>query len=169
MEKQDTGRVLRNSILKINMWNNIKKIQSTDENVSKFVFEAKDAIVESVLYKYPTYEDRTVICCSTQSGCPVGCRFCFLPDEEVETTLGKKPIQSLKKGDVVLSYDFNEKKLNTSTINTLFSSQYYGEIITIYLKNNESIKVTADHEIYLMSGEIVQAKDLKESDEIFSL
>ena len=58
------------------MWNDIKCLVSTDENVRKYVFEKADGIVESVLYKYPTYEDRTVICCSTQVGCPVGCRFC---------------------------------------------------------------------------------------------
>lgn len=62
------------------MWNDIKKINSTDENVSKFVFTKGDAVAEAVLYKYPTYEDRTVICCSTQSGCPVGCRFCGAGD-----------------------------------------------------------------------------------------
>ena len=42
----------------------------------KFVFKSDNAVAEAVLYKYPTYEERTVICCSTQSGCPVGCRFC---------------------------------------------------------------------------------------------
>lgn len=58
------------------MWNNISTLVSTDENVLKIVFESKDAIAEAVLYKYPTYEDRTVICCSVMSGCPIGCRFC---------------------------------------------------------------------------------------------
>ncbi len=58
------------------MWNDVKVLKSTDENVLKYVFEQPGAIVESVLYKYPTYEDRTVICCSTQCGCPIGCRFC---------------------------------------------------------------------------------------------
>lgn len=62
------------------MWNNIRDIQSSDANVMKFVFEKDNAVAESVLYKYPTYEDRTVICCSTQSGCPVGCRFCGAGD-----------------------------------------------------------------------------------------
>lgn len=61
------------------MWK-IKTINSSDKNVSKFVFTGKDAVAESVLYKYPTYEERTVICCSTQSGCPVGCRFCGAGD-----------------------------------------------------------------------------------------
>lgn len=58
------------------MWADIKCLVSTDTNVKKYVFEKSDGIVESVLYKYPTYEDRTVICCSTQVGCPIGCRFC---------------------------------------------------------------------------------------------
>ena len=62
------------------MWNEIKRIDDEAENVAKFVFTKPDAVVESVLYRYPTYEERTVICCSTQSGCPVGCRFCGTGD-----------------------------------------------------------------------------------------
>lgn len=62
------------------MWNEIKVIESSDANVKKFVFTKKDAVAESVLYKYPTYEDRTVICCSTMSGCNIGCRFCGAGD-----------------------------------------------------------------------------------------
>lgn len=64
----------------INNWDEIRRIDDEAENVAKFVYSKKDAVVESVLYKYPTYEERTVICCSTQSGCPVGCRFCGTGD-----------------------------------------------------------------------------------------
>lgn len=53
-----------------------QKFQSSDERVSKYVFDMDDAIAEAVLYRYPTLEERTVLCISTQSGCPVGCRFC---------------------------------------------------------------------------------------------
>lgn len=67
------------------MWNNVEEILSTDENVSKYVFTADDAVAESVLYKYPTFSERTVICCSTQSGCPVGCRFCGAGDSFVRS------------------------------------------------------------------------------------
>lgn len=51
-------------------------VESSDKNVLKYIFKGDTAIAESVLYKYPTYEERTVICCSTMSGCPMGCRFC---------------------------------------------------------------------------------------------
>jgi 23S rRNA (adenine2503-C2)-methyltransferase len=61
-------------------WTNIKRIEDSKENVAKFVFSRDDAVTESVLYKYPDYATRTVICCSTQSGCPVGCRFCGAGD-----------------------------------------------------------------------------------------
>jgi len=62
------------------MWDSIKRIDDQAENVAKFVFAKGDAVAESVLYRYPTYAERTVICCSTQSGCPVGCRFCGAGD-----------------------------------------------------------------------------------------
>lgn len=61
----------------------VKRVDSSDTNVSKYVYDFGTAVAESVLYKYPTYEERTVICCSTQSGCPVGCRFCGAGDNFV--------------------------------------------------------------------------------------
>lgn len=66
-------------------WNNVRKVISSDENVLKYVFEKENAVAESVLYKYPTYNERTVVCISTQSGCPVGCRFCGAGDSFVRS------------------------------------------------------------------------------------
>lgn len=71
--------------MNIMIWDNIKCLKSSDANVLKYVFEKADAVAESVLYKYPTYEERTVICCSTQSGCPIGCRFCGAGDNFVRS------------------------------------------------------------------------------------
>lgn len=67
------------------MWQKIERIDSSEGNVCKLVYCKADAVAESVLYRYPTYEDRTVICCSTQSGCPVGCRFCGAGDHFVRS------------------------------------------------------------------------------------
>ena len=61
-------------------WSDIKRIDDDAEHVIKFVFSNADAVAEAVLYRYPTYRERTVICISTQSGCPVGCRFCGAGD-----------------------------------------------------------------------------------------
>lgn len=62
------------------MFDEIKVIQSAETSVKKLVLTKADAVAETVLYRYPTYQDRTVICCSSQSGCPVGCRFCGAGD-----------------------------------------------------------------------------------------
>lgn len=69
----------------MNEWPQVDCVTSSDMNVSKYVFKKSDAVAEAVLYKYPTYEERTVVCCSTQSGCPVGCRFCGAGDSFVRS------------------------------------------------------------------------------------
>lgn len=61
----------------------VKELCSSDTNVKKFVFDFHNAVAEAVLYKYGTYQARTVVCCSTQSGCPMGCRFCGAGDNFV--------------------------------------------------------------------------------------
>lgn len=75
-----------------------KIFKSSDTNVSKFVFEWENpkGIAESVLYRYGSYEQRTVICCSVQSGCPVGCVFCGT---------GKFFIRNLSKQEIVEQVD----------------------------------------------------------------
>jgi len=54
----------------------IKIFESSEKNVWKYVFKLEKAIAEAVLYRYESFQKRTVICCSVQSGCPVGCSFC---------------------------------------------------------------------------------------------
>lgn len=87
----------------------VKRIDSSDENVSKYVFDFGNAVAEAVLYKYPTYEDRTVICCSTQSGCPVGCRFCGAGDAFV---------RSLTADEIVAQVDylFSDRSIDVSKV-----------------------------------------------------
>lgn len=53
-----------------------KVFESSDGNVFKYVFTEPTYVAETVLYRYGDFYKRTVICCSTQSGCPVGCKFC---------------------------------------------------------------------------------------------
>jgi 23S rRNA (adenine2503-C2)-methyltransferase len=54
----------------------MKTFTGNNPNVWKYVFEFDGAPTEAVLYRYPTFEERTVLCISVQSGCPVGCKFC---------------------------------------------------------------------------------------------
>jgi 23S rRNA (adenine2503-C2)-methyltransferase len=67
------------------MFADVKVIPSVEGNVSKYVFTKESGVAEAVLYRYPDYLTRTVICCSTMSGCPVGCRFCGAGDHFVRS------------------------------------------------------------------------------------
>lgn len=69
---------MNETVLKKHNWKNceIKIVTGDNKNVKKYVFKTPDAMFEAVVYKYKSYNKRTVICCSVQSGCPVGCTFC---------------------------------------------------------------------------------------------
>lgn len=69
-----------------------KVFESSEGNVFKYVFTKDDMVAEAVLYKYGDFYERTVICCSTQSGCPVGCKFCGT---------GNKFIRDLTIGEII--------------------------------------------------------------------
>jgi 23S rRNA (adenine2503-C2)-methyltransferase len=66
--------------MKTTHWSEVRLIPDEAEHVTKYIFTNPNAVAEAVLYRYPDYKTRTVICCSTQSGCPVGCRFCGAGD-----------------------------------------------------------------------------------------
>lgn len=77
-------------------WTRIERFDDEAEHVAKLVFTAADAVAEAVLYRYPTYRERTVICCSTMSGCPVGCRFCGSGDNFVRNLSGDEIVAQVE-------------------------------------------------------------------------
>jgi 23S rRNA (adenine2503-C2)-methyltransferase len=74
------------------MFNNVKRFDSTQSEVWKYVFDKEDAVAEAVLYRYESFAKRIVLCISTQSGCPVGCSFCGT---------GKKFVRNLTWEEIV--------------------------------------------------------------------
>lgn len=94
------------------VWDNVKRIDDEAERVAKFIFTKDNAVAEAVLYRYPTYEERTVICCSTQSGCPVGCRFCGAGDYFVRSLTTEEIVNQV-------SYLLDETGCNPASIGRL--------------------------------------------------
>jgi len=114
-----------------------KVFESSEGNVWKYVFTKSDMIAEAVLYKYEDFYKRTVICCSTQSGCPVGCKFCgtgnkFVRDltaeeivTQIKTVLKDKDIEDvdccgkrfqimfMSMGEPLLNWDAVEEAIET--------------------------------------------------------
>lgn len=68
------------------------RFDSSEGNVFKYVFTDDNTVLEAVLYRYENFYERTVICCSTMSGCPVGCTFCGT---------GKKFIRNIKSEEII--------------------------------------------------------------------
>lgn len=93
-------------------FSNIKRIDSAEGNVCKFVYTHENAVAESVLYRYPTYQERTVICCSTQSGCPVGCRFCGAGDFFVKSLSTEEIVEQV-------DYSIQESQVDASDMKKL--------------------------------------------------
>jgi 23S rRNA (adenine2503-C2)-methyltransferase len=77
-------------------WDNVQTFKDDDGHVTKFVFTKDDAVVETVLYRYPTYFERTVICHSVMSGCQMGCRFCGTGDYFVRNLTADEMIEQVE-------------------------------------------------------------------------
>lgn len=82
----------------------VKRFDSSEGNVWKYVFDFGTAVAEAVLYRYESFQKRTVMCVSVQSGCPVGCTFCGT---------GSKFIRSLTTSEITyhVQYMMNDMGL----------------------------------------------------------
>lgn len=97
---------------------NFKVFESSEKNVWKYVFTKDDMVAEAVLYQYVNFYERTVICCSTMSGCPVGCKFCgtgnkFIRNltadeivEQIHTILKDKHIEDISENGKRVQFMF---------------------------------------------------------------
>lgn len=91
----------------MSQWEQIDRFGSHNPDVWKYIFTKSDAVAEAVLYRYKTFTDRTVICCSTQSGCMVGCRFCGSGDGFVRSLSPSEIVAQLTH--VLLDHDVNPR------------------------------------------------------------
>lgn len=140
-------------------FDDIKKIDGKNKNVSKFVFQNKDKCVESVLYKYPDYKTRTVLCISTQCGCPVGCNFCGT---------GKKFIANLTTDEILeqvqhcLNENITIKNINKNCQKLQIMFMSMGEPFLNYKNTKESlIKL---HYLYPNAELLISTIGVKDND-----
>lgn len=88
----------------------MKRFDSSDGNVFKYVFSKEDFVAETVLYRYENFYKRTVICCSTMSGCPVGCTFCGT---------GNRFVRNLTADEIIGQIDSVLKDQNIDNVDTV--------------------------------------------------
>ena len=138
-----------------------KVFESSEGNVWKYVFTKTDMVAEAVLYKYEDFYKRTVICCSTMSGCPVGCRFCgtgnkFVRNltseeiiEQITTVLKDKNIEDVNsKGErfQIMIMSMGEPLLNWNAVDAavrrLHRDYPNAELLLSTIAPNESVSIS---------------------------
>lgn len=138
-----------------------KVFESSEGNVWKYVFTKTDMVAEAVLYRYEDFYKRTVICCSTMSGCPVGCCFCgtgnkFVRNltseeiiEQITTVLKNKNIEDVNsKGErfQIMFMSMGEPLLNWNAVDAavrrLHKDYPNAELLLSTIAPNESVSIS---------------------------
>ena len=97
-----------------------KVFESSEGNVWKYVFTKDDMVAEAVLYRYEDFYKRTVICCSTQSGCPVGCKFCGTGNKFIRNLTADEIIEQINT--VLADQDIMDVDENVQRFQIMFMS-----------------------------------------------
>jgi 23S rRNA (adenine2503-C2)-methyltransferase len=111
-------------------------LKALKKNVWKYVFTNEDMVLESVLYKYNSFEERTVICCSVQSGCPVGCIFCGTGNNFIKNCTAEQILFQIEK----VLYDNNLENINTSCEKFQIMFMSMGEPMLNWIELEKAIK-----------------------------
>jgi 23S rRNA (adenine2503-C2)-methyltransferase len=143
------------------MLDKFKRLDSNEGNVWKYIFESDNAVAEAVLYKYESFYKRTVICCSTMSGCPVGCTFCGT---------GKRFIRNLTSDEIIqqietILKDQNIEDINSSSERFQIMFMSMGEPMLNW--DNTEIAIRELHKIY-PNTELLLSTIGVDNDKVFS-
>ena len=114
--------------------------------------------------EYPEFSDVKIT-----SFCMGRCPYCFIAGTPVETINGEMPIEDIKIGETVFSFDQKRYYPNTNKVSQKFERFYNGELIVIELENGEAIKCTPNHKFFTMSGKWKRADELNEEDELYNI
>lgn len=97
-----------------------KVFESSEKNVWKYVFTKEDMVAEAVLYQYEDFYKRTVICCSTMSGCPVGCKFCGTGNKFVRNLTEEEIVTQIET--ILIDKDITDVDVNGERFQIMFMS-----------------------------------------------
>ena len=86
-------------------------------------------------------------------------RQCFVADTPVWTPNGPVPIEQLKPGDLVYTYDQNTKQVVQQPIVRVIDNGISTDIVEVRSKTGHRVQCTADHR-YLINDEWVEAANI---------
>ncbi|MCP4488104.1 MAG: hypothetical protein GY820_12410, partial [Gammaproteobacteria bacterium] len=89
---------------------------------------------------------------------------CFVAGTLIYTEKGLKPIEGLKEGSRVYSYNFEIDSVELQTIEKFFTKEVQ-EVYEVKV-GKEQINVTAEHPFYVQGKKWVKVKELKQGDQL---
>jgi 23S rRNA (adenine2503-C2)-methyltransferase len=142
------------------MFNSVECLESSGKNVWKYIFTKDNAIAEAVLYKYNDFYERTVICCSTMSGCPVGCTFCGTGKKFIKNLSSMEIIQQIE--EILLDKNIKDICDKGERFQIMFMSM--GEPMLNWNETEEAIRIL--HDLY-PNAELLLSTIGVDNDEVF--
>lgn len=120
----------------------VKRFDSSEGNVFKYVFTDEKTVLEAVLYRYENFYKRTVICCSTMSGCPVGCTFCGTGKKFVRNIVSEEIVEQIRY--ILKDMDIEDVDYEGERFQIMFMSM--GEPFLNY--GSVKLAITKLHDLY---------------------
>ena len=79
---------------------------------------------------------------------------CFVPGTLVQTSLNgdSKPIETIEKGDIVVSYDIQNKEFYLAKVKSVIVKPDVTDVAEVYFDNGEKLVMNAYHPIYTDEG-----------------
>ena len=97
------------------------------------------------------------------------CEECFVRGTKVLTLNGEKPIEEVKVGDFVYSYNHNTRSIELKPVVRSFSQPLYGrKLVTIRSKSGRSFTCTDNHPVYIEGKGYTRADNLHIGDLMLS-
>lgn len=101
--------------------------------------------------------------------CDGGCPWCFPGGTPIQCADGSlAPIEMIRVGDCVNSYDRNNNKVICGMVTEVFKRYYQGDLIGITI-NGSTIWCTPNHKILTRNRGLVQASDLTTDDDMVTI
>lgn len=98
------------------------------------------------------------------------CSFCFPEDTEISLPGGDtRSINTIQKGDRVLSYNIKEKKTTINEVEEVYKRRYEDILVTLELEDGTKVSTTLNHPFYVKNIGWVEAQNLIEGEDIQTL
>ncbi|BCM90014.1 hypothetical protein IAD21_01865 [Abditibacteriota bacterium] len=145
---------------------NIPGLHGNEGNASDWLKIKRNVLVLGMrksLKCEPNSRSSDFIAPSLSNGCASGCVYCVAEGTLISTPQGAKPVEQIREGDAVMSFDSSSGQLVTGRVSGL-AQREVRELLEIEV-GGKTLRVTAEHPLWTRRG-WVKAGDLSEDDEL---